>query len=155
MWTPRYAVDGRMGAFLCRYICAGWGEIFGKLRYSGAQMMLECQGWSCKPPHSASHIHIIYRISVLASWHVVERHMGAPLWWWGFMEIWGTVEPEWCFNVVVEAVHHPTLHLTSILHVYDLFWYIDMLWMGKWVHPYTDTPVQAGGILICYGKLML
>jgi hypothetical protein len=62
-----------------------------------------------------------------------------------FIENWGTVEPEWCFNVVVEAVHHPTLHLTSILHVYDMFWYIDMLWVGKWVHP-TDTPVQGGGI---------
>ena len=46
---------------------------------------------------------------------------------------------------MVEAVHHPTLHLISIFHVYKVFWYNDMLWMGTWVHPYADTPLQVEG----------
>jgi hypothetical protein len=46
---------------------------------------------------------------------------------------------------MVEAVNHPTLHLTSILYIHKVFEHLDMLWMGVWVHPYADTSVQGGG----------
>ncbi len=45
----------------------------------------------------------------------------------------------------LEAVNHPTLLLTSILHVLKVIEQLHMLWMmGIWVHPYTITPVQVG-----------
>ena len=45
----------------------------------------------------------------------------------------------------LEAVNHPMLLLTSILHVLKVFEQLHMLWMmGIWVHPYTLTPVQVG-----------
>ncbi len=45
----------------------------------------------------------------------------------------------------VEAVNHPTLHHTSIIHVYEVFEHLHMLWKGIWVHPYTVMMVQGGG----------
>ncbi len=30
------------------------------------------------------------------------------------------------------------------MDVYKAFWYLDMLCMGIWVLPYSDTPVQVG-----------
>ncbi len=47
-------------------------------------------------------------------------------------------------GVIVEAVIHPTLHHTSIIHVYDVFEHLHMLWKGIWVHPYTVMMVQGG-----------
>ena len=38
---------------------------------------------------------------------------------------------------------HPTLHHTSIIHVYEVFEHLHMLWNGIWVHPHTVTPVQV------------
>ena len=46
---------------------------------------------------------------------------------------------------IVKAVNLPTLHHTSILHVYEVFDHLHMLWKGIWVHPYTVMMVQGGG----------
>ncbi len=61
---------------------------------------------------------------------------------------WGQAELKRHCGVIVEAVnnptlHHtsvvhvyPTLHHTSIIHVYEVFEHLHMLWMGIWMHPY-------------------
>ncbi len=52
----------------------------------------------------------------------------------------------------MEAVNHPTLLLTSILHALKVFEHLHMLWMmGILVHPYTLTPVQVGANCWKYG----
>ena len=61
------------------------------------------------------------------------------------LENWGQAElRRHCFDFV-EAVNHPTLHHTSIIHVYEAFEQLHMLRNGIWVHPYTVMMVQAGG----------
>jgi hypothetical protein len=45
----------------------------------------------------------------------------------------------------LETVEHPTLHLTSILNVYEVFEHLHMMWMGIWVYAYIVTPVQVVG----------
>jgi hypothetical protein len=45
----------------------------------------------------------------------------------------------------LEAVNHPTLYLTSILNVYQVFEHHHMLWMGIWVYPYIVTLVEVVG----------
>ncbi len=52
------------------------------------------------------------------------------------------VSPKNIMVSFLEAVNHPTLLLTSILHVLKVFEHLHMLWMGMWVHPYTLTPVH-------------
>jgi len=52
--------------------------------------------------------------------------MGAPLCQYtdgggGVLEYLGTVDPERCCKVMVDAVNHITLHLTSILYMYKVF----------------------------------
>ena len=44
---------------------------------------------------------------------------------------------------MVEAVNHLTLHPTSILYIPIVFQILYVLWMGIWVHPYTN--ICAGG----------
>ena len=56
-----------------------WGWILGKMGYGWACMMLRCHGWGCKPPLTASHIHIGCIQSVLAAWDAVDGHMGTHL----------------------------------------------------------------------------
>ncbi len=65
---------------------------------------------------------------------------------WGLiMVFWGRSEPGWCCNItMVEATKGFRLDLTSILDVYKVFWYLDMVRVGIWVHPYyTVRTVQA------------
>jgi hypothetical protein len=45
---------------------------------------------------------------------------------------------------MVEIEKPQRLHPTSILDVYNVFFYLAMLWMGIWVHPYTVTSVLVG-----------
>ena len=60
------------------------------------------------------------------------------------LENWGQAElRRHCFDFV-EAVDRPTLHQTSIIHVYEVFEHLHMLWNGIWVHPYTVMIVQGG-----------
>ncbi len=60
------------------------------------------------------------------------------------MENWGQAERKRRCDIIVEAVNHPILHHTSILHVYEVFEHLHMLWNGIWVHPYTVMMVQGG-----------
>ena len=78
--APWDAMDGHMGTPLCRNsLCRWWGWILEKLGYGRACMMLWCHGWDCKPPLTASHIHIGCMQSVLSPWDAVDGHMGTPL----------------------------------------------------------------------------
>ena len=61
------------------------------------------------------------------------------------MENWGQAERKRHCGIIVEAVNHPTLHHTSIIHAYEVFEHLHMLWKGIWVHPYTVMMVQGGG----------
>jgi hypothetical protein len=57
--APWDAVDGHiMGTPLCRNTLFRWGWILGKMGFGWACMMLQCHCWGCKPPLTASHIHI-------------------------------------------------------------------------------------------------
>ena len=62
----------------CYYMCR-WGWILGERGYGQACLMLQCHGWGCKPPKTASHIHIGFIQSVWAPWDAVDGHMGIPL----------------------------------------------------------------------------
>ncbi len=66
----------------------------------------------------------------------MERYLGAPLHSYDgagggqILENWGQVELKWLCGIIVEAVNHPTLHHTSIIHVYEVFEHLHMLWNG-------------------------
>ncbi len=60
------------------------------------------------------------------------------------MENRGQAEQKCSCGVIVEAVIHPTLHHTSIIHVFEVFEHLHMVWNGIWVHPYTVMMVQGG-----------
>ena len=52
---------------------------------------------------------------------------------------------------LLEGLPNPLrLHPTSISYVFKVFKNLDMLWMGIWVHPYTVTPEQIGGLDVGY-----
>ena len=57
-----------------------------------------------------------------------------------FWEIGGITECESCCKVMVEASKPHSLHPTSMLYIYNVFYHLDMLWMDMWVHPYTIRP---------------
>ncbi len=48
---------------------------------------------------------------------------------------------------MVEAPNPLEVHPTSMSYVCKVFQYLDMLWLGMWVYPYTVTvtPVQGRG----------
>ena len=52
---------------------------------------------------------------------------------------------------MVEATTGFRLDPTSILDVYKVLWYLGMLCMGIWDHPYSDTPLQVAGGFWDYG----
>ncbi len=54
---------------------------------------------------------------------------------------------------MVEAVNHLTLHPTSILYIYNVFQNLYMLWMGIWVHPYTNICAGGGRFLEIEGTV--
>ncbi len=86
----------------------------------------------------------------------MERHLGAPLHSYDgagagggqILENWGQAERKQHRGIIVEAVNHPTLHHTSIIHVSEVFEHLHMLWNGIWVHPYTVMMVQGGGQIL-------
>jgi hypothetical protein len=65
-WAYGYAL---MPYYMCR-----WGWIWGKMGYGRVCMMLRCHGWGCKPPRTASHIHVGCIQSVWAPWDAVDGH---------------------------------------------------------------------------------
>jgi hypothetical protein len=60
------------GYTLMLYYMCRWGWILGKRGYGRDCMMLQCHGWCCKPPLTASHIHIGCIQSDWAPWDAVE-----------------------------------------------------------------------------------
>jgi hypothetical protein len=54
---------------------------------------------------------------------------------------------------MVEAVNYLTLHPTSILYIYIVFQKLYMLWMGIWVHPYTNICAGGGRFLEIEGTV--
>jgi hypothetical protein len=92
----------------------------------------------------------------------VERHLGAPLHSYDgagggqILGNWGQAERKRQCGIIVEAINHPTLHHTSIIHAYEVFEHLHMLWKGICVHPYTVIPVEGGGqILENWGQVKL
>jgi len=67
------------GCILMPYYMCRWGWVLGKMGCGRACMMMWCHCWGCKPPLTASHIHIGCIQSALAPWDAVDGHMGAPL----------------------------------------------------------------------------
>ncbi len=61
------------------------------------------------------------------------------------MENWGQAELKRHCGIIVEAVNLPTLHHTSIIHAYEVFEHLHMLWKGIWMHLYTVVMVEGGG----------
>jgi hypothetical protein len=57
----------------------------------------------------------------------------------------GMAEPEWCCGVMVDAVTPGWLNPTSVFEVNNVFWHLDMLRMGIWVHSFTVTIVVHVG----------
>jgi hypothetical protein len=60
------------------------------------------------------------------------------------LENWGQTELKRHCGVIVEAINHPILHHKSIIHVYEVFEHLHILWKVIWVHPYTVIMVQGG-----------
>ncbi len=54
---------------------------------------------------------------------------------------------------MVEAHIHLKLVSISILHIYKVFEYIDMLSIGIWQQPYTAIPTQLGSYFGTLGHL--
>jgi hypothetical protein len=87
----------------------------------------------------------------------VERHLCAPLHSYDgagggqILGNWGQAEQKRRCGIIVEAVNHPTLHHTSIIHAYEVFEHLHMLWKGIWVNPHTVSTVERGGAN--FGKL--
>ena len=82
VWAPWDAEDhGHIGTHLSRitYAVCRWGWILWKMGYGQACMMFRYHGWGCKPPLTASHIHIELVQSVCAPWDAVDWHMGTHL----------------------------------------------------------------------------
>ena len=56
----------------------------------------------------------------------MERHLGAPLHSYDgagggqIMENWGQAELKRRCGIIVEAVNHPTVHHTSMIHAYKV-----------------------------------
>ncbi len=61
-----------------------------------------------------------------------------------FLENWGMGEAKWYCGFMVEATNSFRKHPTSISYVYNVFYYLDMLWMDIWVYPYTVILLQVG-----------
>ena len=85
------------------------------------------------------HLHMLWKGIWVHPYTVITVEGGQNLENWGQAEL-----RRHCFDFV-EAVNHPTLHHTSIIHAYEVFEHLHMLWKGIWVHPYTGMMVQGGG----------
>ncbi len=141
--------------WLSTFICCGWAygctltllsvQMGAKFWEIGVRWMtLWCHGSGCKPPLTASHIHIGCIESDWATSNAVDGHMGAhhytgiPLQvgaeFWEIGVRWSPNDIVVC--VMVEAVSHHWLHPTSILNVYKEIEHLLMLQIGIWVHPY-------------------
>ncbi len=121
-WAPSYAVDGHMNAPLHCYTCVSGDKIL-KIGVKQSPNVLWCHGLGCKPPLTASHIHIGCVYSDWAPSYTVDGHMGALLHRYTcagggqILENCGKVKPKWGYGVMVDTVNHYWLHPKSILDV--------------------------------------
>ena len=76
------------------------GAKFWKIGVRQSPNVLWCHAWGCKPPLSASHIHIRSLQSVQSPSYAVDGHMNAPLHSYTcagggqILENWGKAEPK-------------------------------------------------------------
>jgi hypothetical protein len=114
------------------------GKVLGFWVTSGCRvkMMWLCHVSDWRPDQTASSIYLRHLKNVWAHWYAVHRHMvGAlncyPPYTW--LIYWGSgslVESKWCHYVIVDADSHLKLIPASILDIYKVFEYIDMLSMA-------------------------
>ncbi len=123
------------------------------LRYvvtCGVEMMHFFHGWCWQPPQTASHIHIRHIKSDWAHWYAIHGRTASALHSYthpAWLRFWGSgslVESKWFHYVMVEADGHLKLLPISILDIYKLFEYIDMLSIDIQYQPYTVLPTQLG-----------
>ncbi len=143
--APSYVVDRHMGAPLHCHT-GKIGPDFGYLGQCGYyEIMAWWHCWGCRPPLTASHIHIRCIKSVWAPSYAVDRHMGVPLHCYT-----GKIGPDFgyfgqCGYYEMMAWWHcwgcRTPLTASHIHVgyIKVFEHHHMLWIGIWVHPYTVT----------------
>ncbi len=126
LWKSLYAVDGHLGACLDCYTCAGSGQILENCGKVVPKWHCD-QDWGCKPPLTASHIHmgckkVCLRTFICCGWAYGCTHTQLYLCRLGkILENWVNVEPKWWCGVMVEASIHCWLHPPSILDVYNKF----------------------------------
>ena len=108
--APWDAVDGHMCTPLCCITCAVGGEFQWKWGMAKPVRCCWCHGWGCKPPLTASHIHIGCIQSVLAPWDAVSK----TTYTWHFKSFFKTFlrRPDVPFLLfhenrnILEAVHY-------------------------------------------------
>ena len=122
--APFNDVHGHMSAPLLYYTVTRLGHILAFLGHCQVELMPWCHGWGCRPPFIASTIHIWYISSILAPFNDGHGHIHASLYCYTdeAMPDSGNSEFEWnwCHDVMVEAVDHLWLLLTSILDIYKV-----------------------------------
>ena len=102
----------------------------------GGKMMSLHHGWGFNSIQTDSCIHIRHIQSVWAHWYGVNRHTVAVLHsythpaWLRFLWSGSLVELRWCHYVIVEAAIIFKLLPVSILDIYNVFEYINMLSIG-------------------------
>jgi hypothetical protein len=80
------------------------------------------------------HTSITHAYEVFEHLHMLRKGIWCSLTGGQNLELWGQAELR--RHDFVEAVNHPTLHHTSIIHAYEVFEHLHMLRKGIWVHPY-------------------
>ncbi len=148
------------GSSLTQFYPSYLAQILGFWVTCGVKIMWLCHGWGWQPPQTASHIHIRHLECVWEHWYAIYGHTVSSLHsythttsWLRFLSSGSLVESKWCDYVMVEAESHLKPLPTSILDIYKVFEYIDMLSRGIWLQPYTVIPTLLGSDLGVLGHL--
>ncbi len=120
--APWHAVDGCRGPPLHCYACAGWGWIFGGIEVDLSPSDVVRMSWlRLKPPvECIPHPYWIYTkfftTLICYEWAYGSALTLVCLYRSGvdFHGNWGIPEPDWCYNVIVEA----QTHLWSAFHIH-------------------------------------
>ncbi len=97
-------------------------------------------------PTSILYMYKVFEHIDTVHWHMVAalHSFTHPTW----LSFWGSgslAESKSCDYIMVEADGHLKLLPTSILDMYNVFEYIDMLSMGTQYHPYSFRPTLLLG----------
>jgi hypothetical protein len=135
IWAHWYILA--YGSSLTQFYPPYLAQILGFWVPCGVKIMWLCHSWGWWPPQTTSHIHIRHIQSVWAHWYAIHGHTISPLHSYtqptSWLRIWSSgalVESKWCDYVMVEADGHLKLLPISILFIFKLFEYIDMLSIG-------------------------